>query len=282
MSASSPLAKTTRIAVFAGWHVLAVLGAVAYLPGWRELVLAAAVYAVGMFAVTAGYHRYFAHRSYRTSRGAQLVLAWLAQMTLQKGVLWWAAHHRRHHRLSDQPGDPHSPRQDGFWHAHVGWIFRDDSQARDDRLIPDLLKFPELRWLDRHYLLPPLSLILVLGLLGGWPAMVWGFAVPMLLVQHVTFAVNSLSHLWGTRPYETGDTSRNNALVALATFGEGWHNNHHHFQASARQGFLWWQVDLTWYGLRALASLGLVWKLTTPPARILAQKANPPEAQLVA
>lgn len=257
-----------RVAVFVAWHAITVLGVLLFLPGWGELALAAGVYAIGMVSVTAGYHRYFSHRSFQTSRPMQFALAWLAQSTVQKGVLWWAAHHREHHRFSDQPGDPHSPWMDGNWHAHLGWVLSADRLERNDQNIPDLLKVPELVWIDRFYLLPALVLGLVLGMFGGWNAVVWGFAVPVLGVQHATFTINSVAHLWGVRPYDTADQSRNNALLALLTFGEGWHNNHHFYPGAARQGFLWWQVDLTWYVLVALRSVGMVWDLREPPARV--------------
>lgn len=261
-----------RVATFVGWHILTFIGILLFLPGLGDLFLTAAVYAVGMFGVTAGYHRYFSHRAFRTSRGGQLLLALLAQSTLQKGVLWWASHHRLHHRYADKPGDPHSPITGGRLRAHVGWVFADEGQGRDDSRIPDLVRFPELRFLDRAYLLPPLALALVMGLVGGWKGVVWGFAVPMLAVQHVTFMINSAAHLWGSRPFDTADRSRNNPLLALLTFGEGWHNNHHHFQAAARQGFLWWELDLTWAMLRALSLTGLIWDLRQPPASVRAAR----------
>lgn len=264
--------RLSRIATFIGWHVLVALGIWLFPPAAFDWVLCAIVYAIGMFAVTAGYHRYFSHKSYRTSRVGQLFLAVLAQMSIQKGVLWWASRHRHHHRFSDAAEDLHSPVQHGLFHAHLGWVSSHESLARDDARIPDLLAFPELRWLDRWYLVPPAALACGMWLAGGTAALVWGFGVPLLLVQHATSTINSLSHVWGTRPYPTPDSSRNNALLALITFGEGWHNNHHHHQSSARQGFLWWELDVTWLVLRLLASVGLVWDLRTPNARVLGQR----------
>lgn len=252
------------------WHVFAVVGPMIWWPTAGRVALAVGVYTVLMFGITAGYHRYFAHRSFRTSRVGQVVLAWLAQTALQMGVLWWAAHHREHHRSSDLPADPHSPKQRGLWHAHIGWILSPESVPRNDSLIADLLRFPELRWLDRMYWLPPVVWIGVLAVVGGPAAVVWGFLVPALTAAHVTYTINSLAHTWGRRVYQTTDTSRNNLLLAALTHGEGWHNNHHYYPGSARQGFLWWQIDVTWIVLRMLAALRLVSHLHSPPARVLA------------
>jgi stearoyl-CoA desaturase (Delta-9 desaturase) len=229
------------------------------------VVLALAVYAVRMFAITAGYHRYFSHRSYRTSRGFQLVLAVLGATATQKGPLWWAAHHRDHHRFSDQPGDVHSPVLRGFWWSHVGWILARGSDAVKLDRVKDLARFPELRLVDRYYGVPPIALAAGLLAVGGWPALLWGFAVSTVILWHATFVINSLAHVVGRRRYETTDASRNSFLLAVVTFGEGWHNNHHHYQGSANQGFFWWELDLSYYVLRGLAALGLVWDLRRPP-----------------
>jgi stearoyl-CoA desaturase (Delta-9 desaturase) len=232
---------------------------------WRWLGLAGAVYAVRLVGITAGYHRYFAHRSYETGRAFQLVLAVLGASSAQKGPLWWAAHHRDHHRYSDGPGDIHSPLERGFWWSHVGWILstRHD-ETKLDR-IRDFARFPELRWLDRFHLVPPLALAAILFLAGGWPALLWGFFVSTVALWHGTFAINSLAHVFGRRRYVTGDASRNSLVLALVTFGEGWHNNHHFYAASARQGFFWWELDVSYYVLRGLAALRVVGDLRTPP-----------------
>jgi stearoyl-CoA desaturase (delta-9 desaturase) len=224
-------------------------------PSWPLLGLAAASYLVRMFGVTAGYHRYFSHRAYKLGRVAQFAMAWLAQTSAQKGVLWWAAHHRDHHRHADGDGDVHSPRR-GFWWSHVGWILSDRFDAYEPRRVADFGRFPELRWLDRHYWVPPLSLAVALGAAGLGP-FVWGFVVPTVCLYHATFAINSAAHLWGTRRFATADDSRNNALLALLTLGEGWHNNHHHCMSSARQGLHWWEIDLTYAALRVLAWIGI-------------------------
>jgi stearoyl-CoA desaturase (delta-9 desaturase) len=229
------------------------------------------LYGVRMFFVTAGYHRYFSHRSFKTSRWFQFVIAFLAMSSSQKGVLWWAAHHRHHHRFSDEDEDVHSPTLFGFFWAHIGWILSD--KYNDTRLhyIGDFAKFPELRWLDKYYLVAPTVLGVTLWLLGGWGLFAWGFCLSTVMLWHGTFTINSLSHLFGNRRYETTDTSRNNWLLALVTLGEGWHNNHHHYMAAARQGFYWWEVDITYYGLKLLASLGLIRELRQVPAHVLDQ-----------
>ena len=233
--------------------------------GTREAIAAGATYLLGMFFITAGYHRYFAHRSFRTSRPVQLLLALGAVSTVQHGVLWWAGHHRQHHRHSDGPDDPHSPSHGWLW-SHMGWFLCDRYDAAPLDRVRDLARFPELRWLERWYFLPPLAVGLTFAAAGGLRLAVGGYLLGVVLLHHATFAINSLAHLWGSRPFATGDGSRNNALLALLTFGEGWHNNHHHAPGSARQGFRWWQVDLTFYLLRLLELLGLVWDLRPAPA----------------
>jgi stearoyl-CoA desaturase (delta-9 desaturase) len=228
-------------------------------------LLAAGGYALRMWAVTGGYHRYFAHRSYKTSRAFQFVLAVLGATAMQNGPIWWASVHRRHHKFSDRPGDPHSPAERGVFYAHVGWVFdRTVPRPRDDANVRDLLRYPELRWIDRHDWVPLLAYGVACFAIGGGPGLAWGFVVGTLAVFHATMLINSLAHVWGTRRYATGDGSRNNALLALLTFGEGWHNNHHHCMVSARQGFFWWQFDVTYCVLRVLSWLGLVWDLRQP------------------
>ncbi len=234
-----------------------------------DLLVALLLYVVRMFAVTAGYHRYFAHRTFKTSRAFQFLLALLAQSSSQRGVLWWAAHHRVHHKESDGPRDVHSPVRRGFWYAHVLWIYHRNSETRWDR-IKDFAKYPELRFLDRYWLLPPVALGGLVFLLFGWSGLFVGFFASTVALWHGTFLINSLSHVWGRRRFETGDQSRNNALFALLTLGEGWHNNHHYYQSATRQGFYWWEIDVTYYVLRVLARFGIVWDLREPPERVLA------------
>jgi stearoyl-CoA desaturase (delta-9 desaturase) len=232
---------------------------------WSYLVVCLALFYVRMFFVTAGYHRYFSHRSFKTSRVFQFVMALMATTSMQKGVLWWAANHRHHHRYSDTEEDLHSPSLFGFWWSHVGWILSDRYNDTQMDLIRDFHKYPELRWLNRHHLVPPVALAVTLFLLGGWGMLVWGFFISTVLLWHSSFSINSLSHLFGRRRYATTDTSKNNVLLALLTMGEGWHNNHHYYMASARQGFFWWEVDLTYYALRVLSWFRIVWDLRKPP-----------------
>ncbi len=259
------------LTLFVGIHVGS-LSAIWLGVTWRDLALCAALYAVRMFGITAGYHRYFAHRSYKTSRWFQFALAWLGSMSIQKGVLWWAGLHRMHHRWSDTPRDLHSPKQRGFWHSHVGWIVSAEHDATDLSLIPDFAKYPELRWLNTWHWVPALVMALGCYALGGARAVVWGAGVSTVLLWHGTFTINSLAHTWGSRRYETADTSRNNLVLALITLGEGWHNNHHHYMNSANQGFFWWEVDVSYYALRALAAVGVVRDLRRPPAHVLRPK----------
>jgi stearoyl-CoA desaturase (delta-9 desaturase) len=175
------------------------------------------------------------------------------------------AHHRRHHRYSDSPEDPHSPLSHGVWWSHVGWILAPDYAETNWQEVRDLSRYPELRWLDRNHWLPPLAVAGLCLLLGGWSGLVWGFLISTVLSYHATFAVNSLCHLFGRRRYATPDASRNNLLVALLTFGEGWHNNHHHYQSSANQGVRWWEIDVSYYLIRLLGVIGLVWDIRKPP-----------------
>ncbi len=229
-----------------------------------DLYLCLALYFGRVFFITAGFHRYFAHRSYRMGRVMQFIMAFGAETAAQKGVLWWAAHHRHHHRYSDQPEDIHSPMK-GFWWAHIGWITcRRYNATRMDQ-IQEFARYPELVFLDRHYLIAPTLLAIACFLMGGWSALWIGFFLSTVLTYHGTFSINSLTHLWGRRRYVTADTSRNSFLLALVTCGEGWHNNHHYYQASANQGFFWWEIDLSYYALKLLSRVGLVRDLRRPP-----------------
>jgi stearoyl-CoA desaturase (Delta-9 desaturase) len=239
---------------------------------WRDIVLCVGLYALRMFGITAGYHRYFAHRAYKTSRWFQFVLAWLGAMSIQKGPLWWAGWHRVHHRWSDTPKDLHSPKQRGFWYSHMGWFVSPEHDATELAQIPDFAKFPELRWLNVYHWVPATVMAVACGYWGGFRAVVWGAGVSTVLLWHGTFTINSLAHVWGSRRYETNDTSRNNWFLALITLGEGWHNNHHHYMNSAQQGFYWWEIDVSYYVLRALSWVGIVRDLRTPPAHVLRPK----------
>ncbi|QQR90986.1 MAG: fatty acid desaturase [Myxococcales bacterium] len=250
-------------------HLIAIAGLFYFGWSWTGFALALASYAVRMFFVTGGYHRYFSHRSYKTSRWFQAVLAFFCSTTAQKGVLWWAAHHRDHHKYSDTENDVHSPARHGFWYSHVGWILNPKTNGTDYDRVKDLAKFPELVWLNRWHLIPPVIYAVAFYLVGGWFALFWGFFFSTVLLWHGTFTINSLTHLWGKRRFESGDDSKNHWLLAIITLGEGWHNNHHYYQSSTRQGFYWWEYDITYYVIRMLGFVGLVWEIREPPARIL-------------
>lgn len=235
----------------------------------EALILCIALYWLRIFAIGAGYHRYFSHRSYSTSRAFQFVLAFLAQTTSQKSVIWWASKHRNHHLHSDTWQDVHSPRHHGFIYSHLGWIFSRKHDEPDFSKVSDLTRYPELMWLHKFEVLPAVLLAGLCFLLAGWSGLVVGFLWSTVLVYHGTFCINSLAHVSGRKRYVTGDDSRNNWLLAVFTMGEGWHNNHHAYQASVRQGFKWWEIDPTYYLLRALSWTGLVWDLQTPPEPVL-------------
>ncbi len=235
----------------------------------QALIMALVLYMVRMFGVTAGYHRYFSHRTYRTSRVFQFLLAFLAQSTAQKAALWWAAKHRHHHKHSDTEHDVHSPKHDGFWMAHVGWIFRVRAEDPNFETVEDLARYPELRWLARYEHVPTVMLAVLSFLIGGWPGLVVGFVWSTVAVYHGTFAINSLAHVVGTRRFVTGDDSRNNWWLAIITLGEGWHNNHHAFQSSTRQGFRWYEFDPTYYVLKLFSWVGLVWEIKEPPRALI-------------
>ncbi len=235
----------------------------------EAVVIAVVLYWVRMFAIGAGYHRYFSHRAYSTSRVFQFVLAFLAQTTAQKSVLWWAAKHRHHHLFSDTEHDVHSPRHKGFFYSHVGWIFSTRHDRTDLTKIADFAKYPELMWLHRFEVGPAVLVGFATWLIAGWPGLVVGFFWSTVAVYHGTFCINSLAHVHGRKRYVTGDDSRNNWLLAFFTMGEGWHNNHHAYQSSVRQGFRWWEIDPTYYILKGLAALGVVWDFKTPPEAVL-------------
>ncbi len=235
----------------------------------RAVVIGVVLYVVRIFAIGAGYHRYFAHRAFRTRRVFQFCLAFLAQTSAQRGILWWAANHRRHHKYSDTELDVHSPVQRGFFYAHVGWIFVPRNNDTDYATVRDWARYRELVWLDRQPYLPAILLGVATWLIAGWPGLVVGFCWSTVVLWHATFTINSLAHVVGRRRYVTGDKSRNNWLLALLTMGEGWHNNHHAYQVSVRQGFRWWEFDPTYYALRVLSWLGIVWDLHVPPKAVV-------------
>ena len=265
-----------RAIPFIGLH-LAALGVLAV--GWSPIAvgLAVGLYFLRMFAITAFYHRYFSHRSFKANRAWQFVFALLAGTAAQRGPLWWASHHRHHHSCSDRDGDHHSPGLSGLLWSHLGWIASRACRYPELGVVRDWARFPELRLLDRFDKLAPALLILGLYTLGellsgttGAQLVVWGFVISTLALWHGTFTINSLAHSWGQRRFATRDDSRNNWFLALLTLGEGWHNNHHYFAASCRQGFYWWEIDITWYVLRVMAFFGIVSDLRTVPARVYA------------
>jgi stearoyl-CoA desaturase (delta-9 desaturase) len=276
----SPRISLLRAAPFVALH----LGCAAVIwTGWSPFAVgfAVAMWFVRKFAITAFFHRYFSHRAFRTSRALQFAFAALGTAAVQRGPLWWAAHHRQHHRFADGEQDAHSPLR-GFWRSHVLWFLEQRNHHTRLEEVRDFAKYPELRFLDRFDLVVPAlyaGFTLALGLalqrwapqLGTGPAQlfVWGFLISTVALYHTSFSINSLAHVLGSRRYETADTSRNNFWLALLTLGEGWHNNHHKYPGVARQGFFWWECDVSYYLLRGLAALGLVWDLQPVPKRLL-------------
>ena len=263
--------------LLAGMHVSCAF--VFFVPfSWNLVALCVASYALRMWAITAGYHRYFSHRSYKTSRPFQFVLALVGTCAMQNGPIWWSSWHRHHHRHTDTPQDAHSPVQYGFWQAHLGWILCGDYDDPDLSNVRDLTRVPELRFLDRHKWLPLIAYAFGCYAIAGIAGVVWGFVLSSVLLLHATALINSLAHVWGSRRYETKDSSRNNPWLALITLGEGWHNNHHHAMSYARQGFLWWELDVTYYALKVLSWLGVVWDLREPPPKLVAAERGTAQA----
>lgn len=271
-----------RVLPFIGMH-LACLGVI-----WVGISPVAVGVAVGgyllrMFAITGFYHRYFSHRTFQTSRLVQFLGGALGAASVQRGPLWWAAHHRLHHRYADTDQDPHSPRVSGFVRSHLSWFLNRTNFATRMDQVPDLARYPELRFLDRFDLVVPVLYAaacfgLGVALEAWWPTLgtsgpqmlVWGFFVSTVVLYHATFTINSLAHVWGSRRYDTDDDSRNNWFLSVLTLGEGWHNNHHHHPGTARQGFRWWEFDPTWYVLKALEALRIVRDVRGVPARVVA------------
>lgn len=263
--------------LFFGIHALAIT-ALFVKPDLTAVLLCLGLFLVRKFGITGGYHRYFSHRSFKTSRWFQFVLAWLGGMSAQKGALWWAAHHRHHHQHSDQEDDIHSVKQQGFYWAHVGWILAPDYNDYDAKRVKDLTKFRELVFIDKYHFIPPLTLAIatyVFGLLmtgtamGGLTYFLWGFCLSTVILYHTTFAINSFCHLLGSRRYETGESSKNSFILAILTLGEGWHNNHHYYPHCARQGFFWWEIDPTYYVIKFLKLVRIVHEIKEPNKRVL-------------
>ena len=248
-----------------------------------DWIMFGVMYFTRMFFVTGFYHRYFSHKTFKTSRVFQFIMAFLAETSLQKGILWWGAHHRVHHRTSDTPKDPHSMKIYGFLYSHMGWILGPDYKQTDFEGISDFAKYPELRWINKNYLIPPVTLALGLMAMGGVvnggsitmmftsagvSTLLIGFFFSTVFLYHGTFSINSIMHKIGRKRYESGDESRNSVILALLTLGEGWHNNHHYYESSTRQGFFWWEIDITFYLLKILSWFGIVWELQGVPKHI--------------
>ncbi len=240
---------------------------------WSLIGVAAFMYFLRMFAITGFYHRYFSHRGFTVrNRFVQFCMALLGTMCIQQGPLWWASHHRHHHKYSDQDEDMHSPIRQGFWQSHVLWIFTvQDHPHYKQKELKDFKDFPEIQWLDRWYMAGPVIAGIALFLIGGLPWLVWGLGISTVFLWHGTFTINSLSHVYGNQRYVTGDTSRNNWLLAFVTLGEGWHNNHHAYQGGAKAGFYPHEIDITYYLLKVMQLCGLITHMGRPPQRVLEQ-----------
>jgi stearoyl-CoA desaturase (delta-9 desaturase) len=249
---------------------------------WTAIGVALLLYCVRMFAITGFYHRYFSHKAFKTNRFWQFLFGVMGNASVQRGPLWWAAHHRHHHRYTDQEQDVHSPSRHGFIWSHIGWLTSRANFPTNYKYVAEWANYPELRWLNRFDTVVPIMLALVLFIFGvllerfapqlgtnGLQMVVWGFFISTTILLHATVTINSLDHMFGSRRYDTPDTSRNNPLLALITLGEGWHNNHHHYAVSARQGFFWWEIDLTYYALVLLARLGIVSDLRPVPEHVI-------------
>ena len=244
---------------------------------WAYLGLWAASHFVRAIGLTLAYHRYYAHRAFQMHRGARFFWTLAGVAAMQKGPLWWAGHHVYHHKYADRDGDPHSPRINGFYYAHVGWFLHDARHRALDPANPVMRAFggaPEVAFLDRYHVLPPLLLAAGMYLAGGWAWLLWGFCLPTMTLAHATFAINTVNHLLGSRRFQTPDDSTNNAFTAFFAAGEGWHNNHHRFQRAARNGFYWWEFDPTYYVIWLMERLGLAWDVQPVPARIYAEAAR--------
>ncbi|ENW00322.1 hypothetical protein F938_00966 [Acinetobacter bereziniae LMG 1003 = CIP 70.12] len=278
-SSESKKIQWVRIIPFIILHV-ACLGIFYVGVSWFAVTFMLLFYLIRMFSITAFFHRYLSHKTFQTSRIVQFVFVLIGTMSAQRGPLWWAAHHRYHHRFTDTEHDPHSSTY-GFWYSHLGWFLNDYNFATRKEVVKDWLKYPEMVWLDRFSLIIVLLTAVSIYALGEWLAvvypslatsglqlLVWGFVVSTVLLIHATLCINSLAHLYGSRDFETEDQSRNNLFLSIITLGEGWHNNHHYYAESARQGFYWWQIDITYYLLKMMSWIGLVWGLKPIPARV--------------
>lgn len=244
---------------------------------WSAVAIVVVTRVIG-FGITVGFHRYFSHRSFKTTRWFQFLLACAGSAALQKGPLWWVAHHRLHHKHSDTPEDPHSPVVNGFLFGHAGWLFTQDLMRPDERPVRDLAKFRELVWLDRLWMVPGLLAAAACYACLGWSGLIYGYCLSVVLIFQITFAVNSIGHLWGRQRFATGEGSRNNLVLGYLAMGDGWHNNHHRAPYSARHGFAWYEFDMSYRFIQLLARLGLVWGVKTPSPELLAGDEPAPPA----
>jgi len=238
---------------------------------WAYVALWAGAHFVRAVGLTLAFHRYYAHRAFKMGRVTRFLWTFIGTAAMQKGPLWWAGHHVNHHKFADREGDPHSPMVSGVYYAHLGWFLNDTKYDRVEATNPVIRDFstvPEIAFLDRFFGVPPLMMAIALYLAGGMPWVVWGFCLPTMTLAHATFAINSINHMFGSRRFETVDESRNNPLTAFFAAGEGWHNNHHRFQRAARNGFYWWEFDITWYVIRLMKAVGLAWDVQPVPKRI--------------
>ena len=264
------LPSIIQIIIF--WTIQASAVTVFLVPfSWSLVALWAVSHFLRAIGLTLTFHRYLAHRAFQMNRVVRFVWAVIGTAAMQKGPIWWAGHHVNHHKFADRDGDPHSPMVSGVYYAHIGWFLNDtkyDQLEPNNPVLRDFSRYWELAMLERFHFVPPLLLGVAMYLVGGAPWFVWGFCLPTMTLAHATFAINTVNHMFGTRRFDTIDESRNNAITALFAVGEGWHNNHHRYQRAARNGFYWWEIDLTWYVIRAMAAVGLAWDLQAVPDRV--------------
>lgn len=273
----------SRIIPFIAIHLACLLVFVVGV-SWIAVLICLLSYVLRMFAITAFYHRYFSHKSFKTSRVAQFVFAMLGATATQRGPIWWAAHHRHHHLHSDSEHDSHTPNH-GFWHSHLKWFLMKKNFPVKSKYVKDLEQYPELRFVDRYDIVFPILFATMLYFFGGFlqekypklntsagQVLVWGYFVSTVLLSHITYCINSLAHVFGSRTYQTNDNSRNNFMLAVLTLGEGWHNNHHCAPGSVKQGFKWWQIDISFYLLLLMSKLGIIWDLKYPNQDLLQKK----------
>ncbi|KAL2463069.1 Palmitoyl-monogalactosyldiacylglycerol delta-7 desaturase [Forsythia ovata] len=259
------LSDATSIGLVVSVHLLCVFAPFTF--NWGAFWVAFGLYIItGLFGITLSYHRHLSHKSFKIPKWLEYIFAYCGALAAQRDPIYWVSTHRYHHQFCDTEKDPHSPIR-GFWFSHSTWLFDNNSivaKCGKPNNVGDLEKQPFYKFLERTYLIHPIGLGALLYALGGFPYVVWGMGVRTVFVYHITWLVNSASHTWGKQVWNTGDLSRNNWWLAMITFGEGWHNNHHAFEYSARHGLEWWQVDITWYVIRLLKAIGLATDVKLP------------------